>query len=70
MRGIEQMKQAADYGHYLKPFAQILLALGYEREHQFDRARVLLADLTQEFPENPLFAHELSLIQNGPQNNR
>ncbi len=70
MRGIEQMKQAADYGHYLKPFAQILLALGYEREHQFDRARVLLADLTQEFPENPLFAHELWLIQNGPQSNR
>jgi hypothetical protein len=69
-RGIEQMQEAADHGHYLKPFAQILLALGYEREHQFDRARVLLAELTDEFPENPLFAHELSLIQNGPSKNR
>ena len=68
-RGIEQMQQAADHGHYLKPFAQILLALGYEREHQFDRARVLLADLTAEFPENPLFAHELSLAQKNSQNN-
>lgn len=62
-RGIQLMQQAADHGHYLKPFAQILLALGYEREHRFDLARVLLTDLTVEFPENPLFAHELSLIQ-------
>jgi hypothetical protein len=69
-RGIELMQQAADHGHYLRPFAQILLALGYEREHQFDRARVLLADLTAEFPENPLFAHELSLIEKDPPNNR
>jgi hypothetical protein len=68
-RGIEQMQQAADHGHYLKPFAQILLALGYEREHQFDRARALLADLTAEFPENPLFAHELWLAQKNSPNN-
>ncbi len=69
-RGIELMQQAADHGHYLKPFAQILLALGYEREHQFGRARVLLADLTAEFPENPLFAHELLLAQKDPAKNR
>ena len=62
-RGIQQMQQAADHGHYLKPFAKILLALGYEREHQVDRARILLADLSAQFPENPLFAHELSLIE-------
>jgi hypothetical protein len=69
-RGIGEMQQAADHGHYLKPFAQILLALGYEREQQFERARVLLADLTAEFPENPLFAHELSLVQKTPPNSR
>jgi hypothetical protein len=69
-RGIELMQQAADHGHYLKPFAQILLALGYEREHQFDHARVLLVDLTAEFPENPVFAHELSLIEKTPSNSR
>jgi hypothetical protein len=62
-RGMQQMQMAADYGHYLKPFAKILLALGYEREHEVDRARVLLAELTVQFPENPLFARELSLIQ-------
>ena len=65
-RGIQQMQQAAEYGHYLKPFAKILLALGYEREHQRDRARELLAELTAQFPENPVFAHELELIDASP----
>ena len=65
-RGIQQMQLAADHGHYLKPFAKILLALGYEREHQTGRARILLAELTAQFPENPVFAHELSLIQDAP----
>lgn len=65
-RGIQQMEQAAEHGHYLKPFAKILLALGYEREHQKDRARVLLTELTAQFPENPIFAHELALIDDAP----
>lgn len=62
LRGMEQMRLAADNGHYLKPFAKILLALGYEREHQMDQARALLADLTAQFPDNPKFAHELALL--------
>jgi hypothetical protein len=62
-RGIEQMQQAAANGHYLKPFAKILLALGYEREHQNDRAKILLAELTAQFPENPCFARELALLE-------
>jgi hypothetical protein len=61
-RGLSQLEMAAEHGHYLGPFAKILLALALEREHQAARARVLLADLTAEFPANPLFAHELSLI--------
>jgi hypothetical protein len=32
------------------------------REHQTDRARALLVDLTNQFPDNRLFAHELSLL--------
>jgi hypothetical protein len=70
LRGMQQMKLAADNGHYLKPFAKILLALGYEREHQMDLARVLLADLTAQFPENPKFAHELALLQPESSDNR
>jgi hypothetical protein len=65
-RGIEEMRVAASQGHYLRPFAKILLALAYRREHQPDRARTLLSELTQEFPGNTRFAYELSLL--GPAN--
>ncbi len=60
--GMREMRRAAENGHYLQPFAKILLALAYEREHQPDQARPLLAELTTQFPQNPLFAHELALL--------
>lgn len=60
-RGIHQLELTAVNGHYLRPFAKILLALAYEREHQSERAKPLLAELAREFPANPLFARELAL---------
>jgi hypothetical protein len=62
MKGMQQMQMAADHGHYLRPFAKILLALACEREHQMDRARKLLTELATEFPANPLYAHEIELL--------
>ncbi len=62
-RGMAEMQRAADNGHYLRPFAQILLALACEREHQPARARQLLSQLTSEFPANKQFAHELALLR-------
>ncbi|MGH9713818.1 MAG: hypothetical protein ACRD5M_11025 [Candidatus Acidiferrales bacterium] len=61
-RGMQQMKSAAEGGHYFQPFAKILLALAYEREHETERAHPLLASLTAQFPTNPIFAHELALL--------
>lgn len=60
-RGIQLMSEAAQHGHYFQPFAKIMLALAYEREHQPDRARPLLADLTNQFPTNPHYSQELAL---------
>jgi hypothetical protein len=60
--GMQELQTAADQGHYLRPFAKILLALASEREHQDARAHELLTQLNKEFPENPLFAHELALL--------
>ena len=65
-RGMKEMKIAAKQGQYLRPFAKILLALAYRREHQPARARVLLAQLTEEFPSNPKFAYELSMVERHP----
>lgn len=62
-KGMKEMQIAATQGGYLKPFAKILLALAYRREHKPAKARELLAELTQEFPSNPRFAYELSLVE-------
>jgi hypothetical protein len=62
-KGINEMKIAAAKGGYLRPFAKIMLALAYRREHEPAQARVLLSELAEEFPSNPRFAYELSLVE-------
>jgi hypothetical protein len=61
VKGMQLMASAADRGHYLQPFAKVMLALAYEREHQMEKAHDLLAQLAVEFPSNPVFARELTL---------
>jgi len=58
--GLQQLEIAADKGHYLRPFAKILLALAALREKKKDVARKQFKELVVEFPENPLFANELA----------
>ena len=64
--GIQQLGIAADRGHYLKPFAKILLALVALREKKPEVARVQLKELVAEYPENPLFASELAKLKVSP----
>jgi hypothetical protein len=56
--GIEQVTKTAEDGRYLKPFAKIMLALAARREKQNALAQKLLLELTQEFPESPLYPAE------------
>jgi len=63
-KGMDLMQSAAEHGHYLKPFAKVMLALAYEREHKPERAKELLAELATEYPNNPVFARELALVNN------
>jgi len=60
--GMDQMRITAEKGHYLKPFAEILLAMAALRENQEDIARSNLRDLAAQFPENLLFRAELSRL--------
>jgi hypothetical protein len=64
-KGIEQLETAANHGHYLRPFAKILLALTALREKRPEVARAQLAQLAAEFPENSIFASELAKLS-GP----
>jgi hypothetical protein len=61
-KGISELKITAQHGHYLAPFAQILLAVAELREGNKTEARAILTDLTQKFPQNPLYARQLNLI--------
>jgi len=63
-RGMAQMQSAAEHGHYLQPFAKVMLALAYEREHKPEMAKPLLAELSVQYPSNPVFARELALVDN------
>ncbi len=64
--GIQQLEIAADQGHYMRPFAKIMLALAALREKKPEVARAQLKELVAEFPENPLFAGELAKLQVSP----
>lgn len=60
--GMQQLAQAASSGHYLRPYAKLMLALAELREKNPAIAREQLAALAAEFPGNPLFAHELAKL--------
>jgi hypothetical protein len=61
--GIADLQQTAAHGHYLAPFARILLAIAYVREKDRPRALQLLAGLRAEFPGNPLFSREIARLE-------
>jgi hypothetical protein len=64
--GIKELQLVAAHGHYLAPFADILLAIAYVREHDKQHARALLANLRDEYPSNPLFAKEIARLDETP----
>ncbi len=61
--GIDQLRIVANKGHYLAPFARLLLAVAALRDKDTHTAKTLLAGLATEFPDNKLYSKELSRIQ-------
>ena len=61
-QGIAELEITAARGHYLAPFARILLAIAYVREKDKVRAREVLASLRDQFPGNPLFSREIARL--------
>jgi hypothetical protein len=59
---IRELQIVAQHGHYLAPFAEILLTIAYLRDKEPQQTRWLLADLRAEFPEKTLFASELERL--------
>jgi hypothetical protein len=61
--GIEKLRITAEKGHYLMPYARLLLAVAALRDGNRTRARELLGGLAREFPNNHLYAAELAKLQ-------
>lgn len=62
--GVRDVTFAAEHGHYLAPFARVLLAVAAVRDGNRPRAREILSALASEFPHNPLYAKELARLHN------
>jgi len=60
---IKRLQKVARDGHFLGPYARILLSIIYLREHEPAKSEALLAQLLQEFPENPLLKKELGKVK-------
>lgn len=61
--GIADLQLTAQHGHYLAPFARILLSIAYVRDKNRVRALELLTALRLQFPANTLFPREIVRLQ-------
>jgi len=61
--GIADLQLTAQRGHYLAPFARILLAIAYVRDKDKHRALQMLVGLRTEFPGNTLFPREIARLE-------
>jgi tetratricopeptide (TPR) repeat protein len=64
--GMSEVQKTADNGHYLRPFAQILLALSARREKKDAMAQKNLKALTEEFPGNAVYDTEYAKAMGFP----
>ena len=61
--GIQKLRLTAEKGHYLLPFARLLLAVAALRDKNRKGAKDILADLAREYPHNQLYARELARLE-------
>lgn len=61
-KGLEEIRETAFHGHYLEPFARLVLAGAALRDNNPGRARELLQELHKRFPDNELYTREVERI--------
>ena len=61
--GVRQMTIVAEKGHYLAPFARLMLAVVNLKENRPEQARTILTALSKEFPQNTLYTRQLARIK-------
>jgi hypothetical protein len=61
-KGLQNLHSTAEHGYYLEPFAKLLLAVAALRDNQKDKAREILSELHNRFPDNRLYSVELNRL--------
>lgn len=61
--GVAKLRITAEKGHYLKPYAQLLIAVADLRDGDKSKAKLLLGELSREFPQNRLYRSELARLK-------
>ena len=61
--GVNKLRLTAEKGHYLLPYARLLLAVAALRDGDVKQARTILQDLAREFPRNPLYGQQLAQLR-------
>ncbi len=61
-KGLQDLRMTAQHGHYLEPFAKLLLAVAALRDNNRAGARELLSELHTRFPNNQLYLLELDRL--------
>jgi len=62
-RGIQNLRLTAEKGHYLSPYARLLLAVAALRGKDRLKAVEILGELAREFPRNRLYSEELNRLK-------
>jgi hypothetical protein len=60
--GVRLLKLTAEQGHYLAPFARLMLAVGELRDGHTQQGKAILIGLSQEFPQNTLYQRQIARL--------
>jgi hypothetical protein len=60
--GVRLLKLTAEQGHYLAPFARLMLAVGELRDGRVQQGKAILISLSQEFPQNTLYQRQIARL--------
>jgi len=61
-KGVERLETVSREGHFFRPFSKILLGIIALREKRPRDAQRFLAELSHDYPSNPLFRKELAKV--------
>lgn len=69
-KGVDKLLITSEKGHYLRPYARLLIAVAALRDKNVGRAKEILQDLSKQFPQNRLYLEELDRLRENSQKTR